>query len=605
MIAKVVRQVRPAWPAARDWHALSSQATLDLLDVPETGLTCAEAAARLERAGRNLLPTTPPPGVLEIGLAPTQESADLCPAGRRGRCAALGDFGDAGFIGVVLRSTRASAAGRSGEPSGRARVCSSCCGFARPCCATASRWISTPRRSCRATWSRSRAASASPADLRLLDAHGLEIDEALLTGESLAVLKDAAWIGARRRRSGRLPQHGVCRARPSPRVAGMAWSWRRARPRVVGPARDLDHGRRRRQAAAGRADGAVQSRDRARRAVGRDVHRRGRCPGARRERRDDVHVRRRACRLGHSRGPARRDHDRTRHRGATHGRPRRHRAPAPGGRGPRQLHAHRERQDRHAHLQRADRARGIPAPMERAAPSPARATSRTGQIRADDRRADGRWQRRPARLLEVAAACNEGDLHPTDGAWVWRGDPTDIALLALAGKGGVDRETLLVQRPAVNGIPFEPEHRFAATFHARWRTAPGSQSRARRNGSSRCATWTPGSARPCSRQPSTWRAVGSACWRWHQDRLSRVMDSGRDAGGPRDLQFAGLVGLIDPLRPEVPAAVRRCDDAGHPRDHGDRRPSGHGARDRARTRHRRRVPTTWCTAPTCAPATTA
>ena len=34
-----------------------------------------------------------------------------------------------------------------------------------------------------------------PADLRLLDAHGLEVDEALLTGESLAVLKDACWTG--------------------------------------------------------------------------------------------------------------------------------------------------------------------------------------------------------------------------------------------------------------------------------------------------------------------------------------------------------------------------------------------------------------------------
>ena len=33
------------------------------------------------------------------------------------------------------------------------------------------------------------------ADLRLLDAQGLEIEEALLTGESLPVLKDATWIG--------------------------------------------------------------------------------------------------------------------------------------------------------------------------------------------------------------------------------------------------------------------------------------------------------------------------------------------------------------------------------------------------------------------------
>jgi magnesium-transporting ATPase (P-type) len=34
-----------------------------------------------------------------------------------------------------------------------------------------------------------------PADIRLLTAHGLEVDESLLTGESLAVTKDAEWSG--------------------------------------------------------------------------------------------------------------------------------------------------------------------------------------------------------------------------------------------------------------------------------------------------------------------------------------------------------------------------------------------------------------------------
>src|SRR5690606_38507088 len=34
-----------------------------------------------------------------------------------------------------------------------------------------------------------------PADLRLLTAHGFEVDESLLTGESLAVTKDPHWTG--------------------------------------------------------------------------------------------------------------------------------------------------------------------------------------------------------------------------------------------------------------------------------------------------------------------------------------------------------------------------------------------------------------------------
>ena len=58
-------------------------------------------------------------------------------------------------------------------------------------------------------------------------------------------------------------------------------------------------------------------------------------------------------------------------------------------------------------------------------------------------------------LLEVAAACNEGDLRPDGPGWVWRGDPTDVALLSLAHKGGVQRATLLEQRPLTAAIPFE------------------------------------------------------------------------------------------------------------------------------------------------------
>ncbi|HEX6572396.1 MAG TPA: cation-transporting P-type ATPase, partial [Steroidobacteraceae bacterium] len=49
-------------------QALSSQATLEFLETSDAGLTRAEAEARLERDGPNLLPAKPPPGALEIGL---------------------------------------------------------------------------------------------------------------------------------------------------------------------------------------------------------------------------------------------------------------------------------------------------------------------------------------------------------------------------------------------------------------------------------------------------------------------------------------------------------------------------------------------------------
>src|SRR5690606_33514633 len=68
-------------------------------------------------------------------------------------------------------------------------------------------------------------------------------------------------------------------------------------------------------------------------------------------------------------------------------------------------------------------------------------------------------------LVRAAVLCNEADLHRHDGQWVWRGDPTDVALLSLGGKFGHERESLLDRYPQINQIPFEPERRFSATYH--------------------------------------------------------------------------------------------------------------------------------------------
>ena len=240
---------------------------------------------------------------------------------------------------------------------------------------------------------------------------------------------------------------------------------------------------------------------------------------------------------------------------------RRHRAPPPGGRGAGQLHADRQRQDRHAHLQRAHGARGLAARRLPHAVTGA-GYEPVGEIRPLVRRAGQAGAAALRELLEVAAACNEGDLYRTDGAWGWRGDPTDIALLALAGKGGVQREALLVQ-PAGS-----QRHRVRtrAPLRLQFPRGPGGQ------------TWVAVKGAPervlemCRPAADRYEAVQAAAVdmanRGHRvlalasGRVARPMSPEETPEEPRDLEFAGLVGLIDPLRPGVSAAVRRCDDAG-------------------------------------------
>ena len=45
------------------------------------------------------------------------------------------------------------------------------------------------------------------------------------------------------------------------------------------------------------------------------------------------------------------------------------------------------------------------------------------------------------------------------------GDPVDLALLAAAEKGGVDRAALLTQRPEEGSVPFSSDRKFMASFH--------------------------------------------------------------------------------------------------------------------------------------------
>jgi magnesium-transporting ATPase (P-type) len=68
MAARSATRTTRAGQAPADWQALPAQATLDRLEASVAGLTSVEAALRLRRAGPNLLPTTAPPGALQVGL---------------------------------------------------------------------------------------------------------------------------------------------------------------------------------------------------------------------------------------------------------------------------------------------------------------------------------------------------------------------------------------------------------------------------------------------------------------------------------------------------------------------------------------------------------
>jgi magnesium-transporting ATPase (P-type) len=184
----------------------------------------------------------------------------------------------------------------------------------------------------------------------------------------------------------------------------------------------------------------------------------------------------------------------------------------------------------------------------------------TGEITARDGSADAAG-REVRRALEIAVACNEADLARRDGAWVARGDPTDTALLALAGKGGLTREAFASEFPEVNRIPFEPEHQYAATFHeldgATWVAVKGAPERVL----AMCTLDAAGMAQVRADAEAMARR-GERVLALASGEIPWAMTTEETPAEPRELTFAALVGLIDPLRPGAREAVESCDAAG-------------------------------------------
>jgi sodium/potassium-transporting ATPase subunit alpha len=168
------------------------------------------------------------------------------------------------------------------------------------------------------------------------------------------------------------------------------------------------------------------------------------------------------------------------------------------------------------------------------------------------------------RFLECAGACHDLKVagEGTDSRWI--GDPMEIALVQLAGTPFAGAATF--QR--IDEIPFEPDRKRLVTIHRGAgetvlfvKGAPEELLRR--------ARWmdVAGQRQPLTAYQS--EAVGQAATTMADRGLRvlafayRVLPTDYSlADAEQDLVITGLAGFEDPPRPEVPDAVRRCREAG-------------------------------------------
>ena len=172
-------------------------------------------------------------------------------------------------------------------------------------------------------------------------------------------------------------------------------------------------------------------------------------------------------------------------------------------------------------------------------------------------------------LLVPAALCTESRIR--DGQLI--GDPTEGALLALAAKGGIDREATAERSPRIAEVPFDSAHKFMATFHhdGEWvrmfvKGAPDVLlARADRFlgaageeplGDAARASFVAENAAFAGR---AMRVMAIAA---RDIPASDFNPTGDPMAWATSLVLIGLVGIIDPPRPEARDAIGLCRRAG-------------------------------------------
>ena len=176
-------------------------------------------------------------------------------------------------------------------------------------------------------------------------------------------------------------------------------------------------------------------------------------------------------------------------------------------------------------------------------------------------------------LAFAAVLCNDAAFAPAEegasGAQAFIGDPTEGALLVMARDIGVDPAALRASYPRLAERPFDSDRKRMATVHERDGEVVAAVKGSLDGLLPRCAfVMDEGGPRPIEDQD---RAQALAVAEGLSDEALRVLafatralphvpDEAEDI--ERDLVFVGMVGMMDPPRPDVREAVDTCRTAG-------------------------------------------
>lgn len=167
------------------------------------------------------------------------------------------------------------------------------------------------------------------------------------------------------------------------------------------------------------------------------------------------------------------------------------------------------------------------------------------------------------KLCETVKACNDSELHQEEDQWKLEGDPTEGALLSLAYKSGLGS----FHPERLDHVPFESEHQYMATLNRVDEETVLFVKGAPERILERCKDqlvetgisdfdkvyWK----QQVDNQAGEGHRLIAAAYAKKPDKIRTI-----DHSDIRELTFLGLIGIVDPPRPEAIEAISRCKDAG-------------------------------------------
>lgn len=178
------------------------------------------------------------------------------------------------------------------------------------------------------------------------------------------------------------------------------------------------------------------------------------------------------------------------------------------------------------------------------------------------------------RLRKLALAtsiCNEGTLSQRNGEWVHHGDAIDVAFLALAFKIGINPEEARKEVKVVAEVPFESERRYAAVYYQKDKSGPV---RVAVKGAMEavlpyCTNMStsegtvPIDSDALNLELNSMMEKGYRALVVAEGSVSGKVDKEPELESVKpELTFLGITAFIDPLRPDVNEAVQTCKKAG-------------------------------------------